>query len=658
MMMPTQAIPFFRNINVPNFSLKDSNICFICLFKSYVFRGFSMSEQTTTTKERILGSAGLIFGKKGFKDTTIRMIAKAAQVNIAAINYHFQGKEGLYGAVLENVFHTGFTRFPATLEAGSDADPKERLRAFIRSMFYRLQSREGWGGMAGQGRLIARELLDPSPAFAPILERYVKPHKDLLLTIIVDIMQSKSGARETYALCHKYYRPVYLLRPGINGHPYRFCRQRSHRRESRLPGRLRLALFSRRNRQDQRRISFIIKGRIMKKRLRIILPLMALIIAGTIIFNVFKHRNDDSLLQFSGNIEVTETQMSFRIPGRLLERLVEEGDTVRANQPVARLEKSDQTIALAQAEANLAYAEAVVAELAAGSRKEDIDRAEAGVMQARQNLTELQNGSRIQDIESARAALDSAKATEQSAIVQLKQARIDQDRYIKLYKEQSVSKNVLETYQINFETAENRVKEAAAQTRAARQRLELLKIGPRIEQLHKAEAILKQAEAEFALIKAGPRQESIDQAEAKLRAAQATVNQAGQQLKYTELVAPMDAVVLSTAAEAGEYLNTASPVITLGQTDKPWLRAYINEKNLGRIKLGQKVEVKTDSFPEKSYSGRVSYISSQAEFTPKTVQTFEERVKLMFRIKVLLDNPDNELKPGMPADGSIDFSSR
>ncbi len=121
------------------------------------------------------------------------MIAQAAQVNIAAINYHFQGKKGLYEAVLEDVFCTGFRRFPATLEVGTNADPEERLRAFTGGMFYRLQSREGWGGMSGQGRLIARELLDPSPGFSLILDRYIKPHKDLLLTIIVDIMQLNPG---------------------------------------------------------------------------------------------------------------------------------------------------------------------------------------------------------------------------------------------------------------------------------------------------------------------------------------------------------------------------------------------------------------------------------------------------------------------------------
>ncbi len=148
-----------------------------------------MSEPSLPTKERILGVACDIFGQAGFKDATIRRIAKEAGVNIAAINYHFRDKEGLYGAVLEEVFRTGFTRFPANMGLPPGADPRERLRAFIRAMFYRLQSGEGWGGISGRGRLIARELLDPSPAFEAVLDRYIKPHKDLLTAIIVDIIE-------------------------------------------------------------------------------------------------------------------------------------------------------------------------------------------------------------------------------------------------------------------------------------------------------------------------------------------------------------------------------------------------------------------------------------------------------------------------------------
>ncbi|WP_136805221.1 efflux RND transporter periplasmic adaptor subunit [Desulfosediminicola flagellatus] len=395
----------------------------------------------------------------------------------------------------------------------------------------------------------------------------------------------------------------------------------------------------------------------MKKRVKIILPIIA---AGIIIIFVYRfitHKDDDSSLKFSGNIEVTEAQMSFRIAGRLEKRLVDEGDSVHAGQILALLNTDDQTIAVSQAEASLAYANAVLAELEAGSRQEDIDEAEAKVQQARQSLTELQNGSRIQEIEASKAELESARAAEQSAIVQFKQAKNDVTRYTHLYSDNSISKTILESSQTLFKTAENQVKVAMAKARAAEKHYELLKAGPRIEQIRRAEAVLQQAKAEYDRIKAGPRKESIDQARAKVQVAMEAARQARQQLHYTKLIAPTDAVVLSTSAEAGEYLNPASPVLTLGRVDTPWLRAYIHEKSLGRIQLNQEVKVSTDSFPDKTYSGRVSYISSQAEFTPKTVQTFEERVKLMFRIKVALDNPDNELKPGMPADGYISLAA-
>jgi HlyD family secretion protein len=394
----------------------------------------------------------------------------------------------------------------------------------------------------------------------------------------------------------------------------------------------------------------------MKKRLQIVLPLIIVIIASTYMYKLYTARENGSSLKFSGNIEVNEAQMSFRIPGRLLERLVDEGERVKKGQPLAKLEKDDQEIAVAKAEANLDYAKAVLAELEAGSRQEDIARADARVVQAEQTLTELQNGSRSEEIEGSRAELERAKAAEQSAIVKFNQAQKDIDRYSNLYKQESVSKNVLEISQTLFDTAESQVQEAKARTRTLQEQLTMITAGPRIEKIRKAEATLKQVKAEYDLVKAGPRQESIDQARAKVQIAVETVNQARQQLSYTELLAPMDGVILTTSAEPGEYLNPATPVLTLGQIKKPWLRAYITETSLGLVKLNQEVTVSTDSYPDKNYTGRLSFISSQAEFTPKTVQTFEERVKLMFRIKVNLDNPDNELKPGMPADGIIDLA--
>ncbi len=343
----------------------------------------------------------------------------------------------------------------------------------------------------------------------------------------------------------------------------------------------------------------------MKKRLRLIIPLLIVLAIGISIYDHFRNSRDSSVLTISGNIEVTEAQMSFKIPGRLQSRLVDEGDSVRTGQPLARLEKSDQEIAVAQAEANLAYARAVVAELQAGSRS--------------------------QDIEVAKAELDKAQATEKSAALQVNQAKADYERYAVLYREGGVSKRMFETYTSQYETAKNTRAEAHSRIRLATEQLDLRKIGPR--------------------------KEAIDQARAKAKVAEETLNQTKQQLSYTEIVSPLDGMVLSASAETGEYLNPASPVVTLGRIAQPWLRAYINEKDLGRIQVQQRVSVTTDSFPGKIYPGKISFISSQAEFTPKSVQTFEERVKLMYRIKIDLENPAGELKPGMPADAVIDLTA-
>ena len=115
----------------------------------------------------------------------------------------------------------------------------------------------------------------------------------------------------------------------------------------------------------------------------------------------------------------------------------------------------------------------------------------------------------------------------------------------------------------------------------------------------------------------------------------------------------MTGVVLSKNIEPGEYVSPGTPVITVGDLSQVWVRAYINETELGKVKVGQKVRVTVDTFPGKYYDGRISFISSQSEFTPKNIQTQKERVKLVYRIKVDIPNPQMELKPGMPADGEI-----
>lgn len=152
-----------------------------------------------TTKERILEAAGDSFGRHGFGNTTVRAIAKAAHANIASINYYFRDKEGLYIAVLEDIFSTGFRNFPAIAPAGDSLSPEERLRFFIRGMFHRFLSVRGWAGLGGKGKLIAREFLDPTPAFETIVETYIKPHKRILVSMIGEIATADPEAESVQA---------------------------------------------------------------------------------------------------------------------------------------------------------------------------------------------------------------------------------------------------------------------------------------------------------------------------------------------------------------------------------------------------------------------------------------------------------------------------
>ena len=154
---------------------------------------------------------------------------------------------------------------------------------------------------------------------------------------------------------------------------------------------------------------------------------------------------------------------------------------------------------------------------------------------------------------------------------------------------------------------------------------------------------------------AGPRKEDIDQAAARVRQAEAALKLAQTQLSYATVYAPLTGVVLSKNIEPGEYVAPGTPVVTVGDMVNVWLRGYIEERDLGRVKYGQRAWITTDTYPGKKYEGRVSFISSEAEFTPKNVQTQKERVKLVYRIKIdIHESRDMELKPGMPADAVIE----
>jgi HlyD family secretion protein len=172
-----------------------------------------------------------------------------------------------------------------------------------------------------------------------------------------------------------------------------------------------------------------------------------------------------------------------------------------------------------------------------------------------------------------------------------------------------------------------------------------------------ARASAQKAREGYQLVKVGPRKEDIEDARAQVEQARASLRLAETQLGYTVLRSPISGVVLVKSGEIGEVVNPGTPILTLAEIENVWLKAYISETDLGRVKWGQEVSVTTDTRPEKTYHGKISFISSQAEFTPKQIQTEKERVTLVYRIKIDIPNPDRELKPGMPADGRILLAS-
>jgi HlyD family secretion protein len=355
-----------------------------------------------------------------------------------------------------------------------------------------------------------------------------------------------------------------------------------------------------------------------------------------------RHADDRDVIRVSGNIEITDAELSFKIPGRVEKRLVDEGHLVEQAQPVAELESADLEHEVAMRRADLEAAEDAWEELENGSRPEEKAAAQAARDAAEAAWLDLKAGSREQEILAAEAEFRRAEA-------QRDQWENDYKRASQLIERagfSAISREEFDRIKAAYEAAVERAE-------AARQNLALAKAGSREHRIQQAEAALRQAEAELALVLDGPRAEKIAAALARKKQAEAALRLAETRLGYARLVSPMRGVVLSKNVEPGEYVAPGTPVVTVGDLEHPWLRAYINETDLGRVKHGQRVRVTTDSYPGKVYEGRVSFIASEAEFTPKNVQTEEERVKLVYRIKIDVPNPEMDLKPGMPADAEI-----
>ncbi|MDH5760643.1 MAG: HlyD family efflux transporter periplasmic adaptor subunit [Gemmatimonadota bacterium] len=322
----------------------------------------------------------------------------------------------------------------------------------------------------------------------------------------------------------------------------------------------------------------------MTKRLRIVVPIMAVALAATWLV-VRGRQANGTAVHASGTVEATEADLGFQLPGRVDEIFHREGDAVTRGTVLARLDTRELEASRASATAQLDAASARLRELRRGARPEEVAQAEAAARSTRQRADE---------------------------------ARSEAERARRLHEGGAISRQLLD----QAETA-----------------------------LQVSEAALDQAEQTLALVREGPRVETIQAQEALVAQARAQVSRAEAVLGNAIIHAPFDGVVTLRHREPGETVAPGAPVLTLLDPDDRWVRIYVPGDRIGRIAIGMEASITADTYPDRTYGGVVTFIGSEAEFTPRNVQTAEARTKLVYPVKIRITGDTAfELKPGIPAD--------
>ncbi len=394
-------------------------------------------------------------------------------------------------------------------------------------------------------------------------------------------------------------------------------------------------------------------------------------------------------LTASGFIEAEEVAVAPELGGRVIELSAEEGDDVKAGQVLAQL---DGTLLEAQIEATQAGLDVARAELAqaqAGARPEQIRQAEAalaqaqagrdGAHQARQDLIALRDNPQQLDgqIAQAEAQVAAAKAALDQAVAYKDMAEIAYNNYTDIEgsldeKLNKIPKEYRPGIPMSFHLIPNAywkawvgVNTAGAAYDGAVQALNDLyairnnpqdlnaQIAAAEAQYQAAGAAVDMAQAQLDGLEAGATAEEIAIAEAQVEQAQAALDSLLVLRDKQTIAAPVGGVVLEVSIHQGELAAPGGTLLTLGDLDHVTLTVYVPESRLGQVEIGQEVAVSVDSFPERTFTGAVVAIADEAEFTPRNVQTQEERVNMVFAVDVRIPNPDHALKPGLPADAVI-----
>jgi len=355
----------------------------------------------------------------------------------------------------------------------------------------------------------------------------------------------------------------------------------------------------------------------MKKANKYALVVGVVALIGAVLWLVVPRlleKKPEGLIFASGRVEGDEVVISTRVSGQILELKVDEGDQVQKGNLLARI-SSDQIMARLN------------------SAKAEAERAEQQKHQAHVDLGFTDRRTAAQ-VEEARAALGAAKA--KLANVKFTYARVSGDykRYKALYAGKVISKQKFEGAEAIYLSASATVEEAEKNLARARKGLDLVRIGRNAVDLKRKQLLTSEANCRIAIA----------------RVAEARAN-----LQDTYIYAPCDGTILTRRAEPGEVVQVGTPLMVMVNLKKLHVKVYIPEPDIGKIRLGNEGRLYVDAFPNRPFKARITRVSQQAEFTPKAVETKEERVKLVFGVELSIENPESYLKPGMPGDVVIQW---
>jgi len=378
----------------------------------------------------------------------------------------------------------------------------------------------------------------------------------------------------------------------------------------------------------------------------------------------------------SGFIEGEEVTIAAEMGGRVEALLVEEGDTVTAGQEVLRLDRSLLNAQLAQAQAAVDLAKAQLAQVKAGARSEEIRQAEAALAQA----VALRDGAKkswenallVRDnpqeldarITAAQAQVEVARHQLQVALANATSAAVRKDAVGGVETPWTEGKVIVNQWW----AAEEAVQVAQAALQSAEKGLAVLQdmrarpltfnaqVDAAKAQYDAAVAAVAAAQARLDAVKAGASVEQVAVAEAVVRQAEAALGVLQAQAAKLTLTSPVNGLISRRTVHLGEMAAPGAPLLAVTNLETVKLTVYVPETQIGRVRVGDAVAVRVDSFPGRVFPGKVVFIATQAEFTPRNVQTKAERVNMVFAVKVQIANPGRELKPGMPADATLSLT--